>query len=120
MDLNAYGLLLVAILIGVTGQLLLKQGMSRRPAFRLWELAAAVRDSYVVGGFACFGIATLLYFTVLRRLDLSVAYPTVSIGYVLVIVMSRVCFKEPISRPRWLAVMIICAGVALVGFASSH
>ena len=54
----------------------------------------------------------------LARLDLSVAYPTVSLGYVLVIVMSKVFFKERISPARWLGVVIICAGVALVGFAS--
>jgi len=120
MDLKAYALLLVAILIGVTGQLLLKHGMSRLPAFRFWDLAAVFRDFHLLGGFSCYGVATLLYFTVLRRLDLSVAYPTVSIGYVLVIVMSRVCFKESINRARWLAVMIICAGVAVVGFASSY
>jgi multidrug transporter EmrE-like cation transporter len=119
MDHKAYALLLVAIVIGVTGQLLLKQGMSRHPAFRFCDLPASVRDVYVLAGFCCYGLDTLLYFTVLRSLDLSVAYPTVSIGYVLVILMSRACFKEQINRSRWFAVLTICVGVALVGFASS-
>ncbi len=54
----------------------------------------------------------------LARLDLSVAYPTVSLGYVLVIVMSRVLFRERVSAARWVGVIIICTGVALVGVAS--
>jgi multidrug transporter EmrE-like cation transporter len=120
MNVKAYALLLIAIIIGVAGQLLLKLGMSRHPGFRLWDLRAVVRDFPVLGGFCCYGLATLLYFRVLRSLDLSVAYPTVSVGYVLVIVMSRLFFKERVDRDRWLAVMIICAGVALVGIASSY
>ncbi len=120
MNLKAYALLLTAIIIGVAGQLLLKHGMSRHPGFRLWDLQAVARDFPVIGGFCCYGVATLLYFRVLRNLDLSVAYPSVSLGYVLVIVMSRIVFKERVDRARWLAVMIICAGVALVGFASSR
>ena len=118
MYVKAYAMLLVAIMIGVVGQLLLKHGMSRRPSFRLRDLASLGRDFPIVAGFCCYGIATLLYLKVLARLDLSVAYPTVSLGYVLVIVMSKVFFKERISPARWLGVVIICAGVALVGFAS--
>jgi len=115
MDVQTYLLLLIAIVLGVMAQLLLKQGMSRRPDFRLNDLAALTRDFPVLAGFSCFGISILLYLQALANLNLSVAYPTVSLGYVLVIIMSKVCFKEPISPTRWISVFIICAGVALVG-----
>ncbi len=115
MDVKTYLLLLIAIVLGVMAQLLLKQGMSRRPDFRLKDLAALTRDFPVLAGFSCFGISILLYLQALANLNLSVAYPTVSLGYVLVIIMSKVCFKEPISPTRWISVFIICAGVALVG-----
>jgi len=42
----------------------------------------------------------------------------VSLGYVIVIVMSRVLFEEPVTLARWGAVVIICIGVALVGLGS--
>ncbi|HYN88132.1 MAG TPA: EamA family transporter [Ardenticatenaceae bacterium] len=112
---QSYGLLLLSVAIGVVGQLLLKQGMSRRPGFRLRELAALAWDPAIVGGFGCYGVSTLLYLQALARLDLSLAYPTLSLGYVLVIVLSKVLFREPMSRIRWVAVVMICAGVALVG-----
>ncbi len=115
MDVQTYLLLLIAIVLGVMAQLLLKQGMSRRPDFRLKDLAALTGEFPVLGGFICFGISIFLYLQALSHLNLSVAYPTVSLGYVLVIIMSKVCFKEPISRFRWISVFIICAGVALVG-----
>jgi drug/metabolite transporter (DMT)-like permease len=115
---NPYTQLLVAITIGVIGQLLLKHGMSRHPAFQLRDLASLATNFSVLGGFCCYGVATLLYFKVLGRLDLSIAYPTVSLGYVLVIVLSRILFKERIGRARVLAALIICSGVALVGLTS--
>jgi multidrug transporter EmrE-like cation transporter len=79
---------------------------------------ALARDFYIVGGFGCYGISVLLYFKVLASLDLSLAYPSVALGYVLVIVMSRIIFRESVSLTRWGAVAIICAGVVLVGLGS--
>ena len=119
LQLQAYGLLLIAIVIGVVGQLLLKHGMSRQPGFRLGDLAVLTRNLPVVSGFGCYGLSTVLYLSVLARLELSLAYPTVSLGYVLVIIMSRVVFKEPVSPTRWLAAGIICFGVVLVGLGSA-
>jgi multidrug transporter EmrE-like cation transporter len=118
-DVKAYVLLLVAIMLSVAGQLLLKHGMSHRPGFRLADVLALTRDVSVVSGFGCYAISVLLYFSALGSLNLSLAYPTVSLGYVLVIGLSRVLFKEPISLARWMAVIIICVGVALVGLGAT-
>ena len=110
MQMQFYGLLLIAILIGVVGQLLLKYGMSRQPGFRLSDIATLTRNIPVMSGFCCYGLSSL---------ELSLAYPTVSLGYVLVIIMSRVVFKEPVSPTRWLAAGIICLGVVLVGLGAA-
>ncbi len=118
MDLTAYFLLIVAIGIGVIGQLLLKYGMLQQQGFRLAELMTLLHNRPVIGGFCCYGLSTLLYFKVLASLDLSLAYPTVSLGYVLVILMSKIFFREEITLSRWTAAMIISAGVVLVGLGS--
>ena len=115
MDVQTYLLLLIAIVFAVIAQLLWKLGMSRRPNFRLKDLAALAGEFSVLAGLSCFGISILLYLQALANLNLSVAYPTVSLGYVFVIIMSKVCFKEPISPTRWISVFIICTGVTLVG-----
>jgi multidrug transporter EmrE-like cation transporter len=119
METQAYLLLLVAILMGVIGQLLLKRGMSRHLGFQLRDVVVLFRDWAVMGGFGFYGFSTLLYMQVLSRLGLSVAYPTVSLGYVLVVAASRVLFKEPVSPTRWTAVGIVCIGVALVGLGTA-
>jgi multidrug transporter EmrE-like cation transporter len=118
MDWSAYSLLLVAIAIGVVGQLLFKHGMSRRRGFRVRDSWSLLGDLPILAGFCCYGIGTLLYFRVLGSLDLSLAYPTVSLGYVLLVLLSRVMFNEPVTLARWVAVVVICIGVALVGLGS--
>ena len=118
MDWTAYSFLLIAIAFGVVGQLLLKYGMSLRLGFRLRDIWSLAGDFRILGGLCCYGIATLLYFRALSSLDLSLAYPTVSLGYVFITFMSRLLFKEVVSRTQWLAVLMICIGVALVGIGS--
>lgn len=112
---QAYGVLLTGILVGVVGQLLLKHGMARQPSFRMVDLVALVRNMPVLSGFGCYALSTVLYLSALAHLELSLAFPTVSLGYVMVMVLSRLLFKEPVSRTRWVAAGVICLGVALVG-----
>lgn len=119
MKIVPFSLLLLAILIGVVGQLLLKFGMTRRPGFRFADVMNLWRNWPIVAGFACYGLSTILYLQVLAQLELSLAYPTVSLGYVLVIIMSRLLFKEVVSPQRWMAVGIICLGVLLVGLGAN-
>jgi len=83
------------------------------------EVPSLIGNRPVVSGFGCYGVSTLFYLKSLASLDLSVAYPTVSLGYVLVILMSRVLFNESVSPARWGAVVVICAGVVLVGLGSA-
>jgi multidrug transporter EmrE-like cation transporter len=118
-SMQAYALLLVGILFGVTGQLLLKSSMAKQPHFRLTQIVGVARNWAVVVGFCCYGASTFLYLHVLGTLDLSVAYPTVSLAYVLVIFMSRLVFNERVSLTRWVAVSIIAVGVAFVHVGSS-
>jgi multidrug transporter EmrE-like cation transporter len=115
MDLIAYSILIVSILLGVAGQIFLKLGMIKYPDFQLSQLLQLARSPAVIGGFLCYGLSTLLYFKVLGTLSLSVAYPTVSFGYVLVILFSAKIFHEKVSMRRWIAVVIISISVILVG-----
>ncbi len=117
MNFIAYGLLLVSILSAVVAQLLLKRGMSRHPGFHARDILALVRNSNILGGFFFYGFSMLAYFKVLETVPLSFAFPTISLGYGLVVILSSALFKEPVSGTRWLAVGVICVGVILVGLA---
>lgn len=118
METNAFLLLIGSIILGVAGQVLLKRGMTKLPGFQVRNALALAGSPEIVGGFLAYGLSTLLYLRSLASLDLAQAYPMVSLGYVLVVLFSRLFFREAVSRSRWVAVLIICAGVALVGLAA--
>ena len=111
-------LMVLSVTFGAVGQLSLKYGMLKHPNFQVNKLLSLAASLPVVAGFGCYGLSTLLYMQALGELKLSQAYPMVSLGYVLVVLLSMILFKETISRERWLAVFVICAGVILVGLAA--
>ena len=111
----SYSLLIFSVCLGVIGQLLLKHGMSKSTGFQLTQVIRLIYNLPIVLGFISYGVSILIYLQVLDHLALSIAYPTISLGYVLVIVFSNLLFHESISTSRWAAVIIICIGVAIVG-----
>lgn len=114
-----YALLLVSILAGVGGQLLLKAEMTKYTQFQITELFALLFEPPIIGGFFCYGCSLLVYLVVLQTVPLSFAFPTVSLGYALVVVLSRALFNEPVNMMRWIAVALICAGVVLAGLGAA-
>ncbi|MCL6432286.1 MAG: EamA family transporter [Anaerolineae bacterium] len=115
---HPFALLLGAVCLGVVGQLLMKSGMNQVGAIERFALGALLRifsNPFVILGFASYGISSICYLMALSRLDLSVAYPTAGLGYVMVLLISSVVLREPVTPLRWLGVLLIFAGVWLVG-----
>lgn len=118
--MKQFALLFVAIVFNVVGQLAMKRGMievgfitgelARLPAMAL----RALTTPYVLFGFAAYGVSAALWLIILSRVDLSLAYPIVSLGYVLVVLTSWLLLGEHVTLLRWLGVFIICVGVYLV------
>lgn len=113
-------LILVCVALGVGGQLLLKHGMSadRDAVDRVDEvlprLAKAALNPVVIAGFLLYGLSAALWLIVLTRAELSWAYPMLSLGYVLVVLLSRVLFHEAVTPPRLIGTLVIVAGVWLI------
>ncbi|MBC7287528.1 MAG: EamA family transporter [Armatimonadetes bacterium] len=111
----AVAVLLVAIGLGVAGQLLIKLGLNRlgqspSPA----KVLASILTPLVFGGFACYGISSLLYLQALSRLPLSYAYPMIAISYVAVVLASWKFLGEDINALRIGGLAVIIIGVILV------
>lgn len=111
-------LLLFAVCLGVTGQFLMKHGMNQVGSIDRFGVASLIRmfsNVFVLLGFASYGVSSVAYLIALSKLDLSVAYPMVGIGYVLVMFISGLFLKETVGPLRWLGALLIFAGVWLVG-----
>ncbi len=113
-------LIFASIGLAVMGQLFLKRGMMQVGIIhlRLYNLGDSLLRMFtnisVIAGVLFFGASTALWMVILSNIELSYAYPMVSIGYVVVALSSRRFFKEKVSFTRWLSIAIICTGVILV------
>jgi drug/metabolite transporter (DMT)-like permease len=58
--------------------------------------------------------ATIFYLLALSRLPLSIAYPLLSSGYILVLLFSKLFLKEEVGFKRWLGVFIIIIGIFVI------
>lgn len=113
-------LLALTVLFNVLGQVFIKQGMT--VAGTVEGEASAVVQTFLRGfttpwiwaGLAAYGLGSLLWMAVLSRVDLSIAYPALSLGYILIVLVSWLALREPVSALRWLGVLVITVGVFLV------
>lgn len=114
-------LLGVTILLNVTGQLAMKRGMTAVGVVSfeadrfVSTMGRAFSSGYVLAGIAAYGFSAMLWLGLLSRLSLSYVYPAVSLGYVVVVLISWAVLREEVPLLRWLGVLVICVGVYLVG-----
>jgi len=71
---------------------------------------------WVVAGIVCYGIAMLVWIYVLGHFELSVAYPLLSVGYILVYVGAVLWPRigESFTLEKTAGIVLIMLGVALV------
>jgi small multidrug resistance pump len=103
-----YGALAIAILAGIAGQLLLKAGAD---APDYWS--QFMRPSTLIG-LALYGSAAFFYIVALRKLPVSVAFPSVSLSYAIVAVLGHFLFGEPFGIKQVAGIVLIMGGVALI------
>jgi drug/metabolite transporter (DMT)-like permease len=116
----AIAYILVSVVLGATGQILLKKGMGSMGPLTLsasqlgsilWRI---VTNPYVVIGLGIYVCGTLFWLMALSRVDLSYAYPFASLSYVVMLVASWQLFSENISPLRLAGTLVVCAGVFLI------
>lgn len=121
MTLRIWIIALASISLSAVAQLLMKIGMAKLRLAGLNGfdlLAGAAANLHVLAGFAAYGVGAVLWLLVLSRTELSLAYPLVSAGFVLVAALSWLVLGEQLSLARLCAITLIVAGVVLMGFSA--
>ncbi len=114
-------MVLFPVFIGVIGQIFLKKGMNEVGAMDFSSLQSIVpqfikafMNISVLAGFFFYFLSSLFWMIVLSKVELSFAYPLLSVGYVAVLLASWFFFNETISLVRWGGVVFILLGVSLI------
>ena len=80
-----------------------------------WKLSAQKGLFVLFLGFVFYGIGALVMLIAYKYGSLSVLQPMLSLNYVLSIVLAAVVLSEPITLLKAIGVLVIIAGVIMIG-----
>jgi multidrug transporter EmrE-like cation transporter len=112
--------ILAGVALNATAQLLLKAGTNAVGHFDFtmaniipigWRIAT---QPPIVGGLACYVLSVVVWVVGLSRVDVSIAYPMLSLGYVVNAFAAWYLFGEVLSAQRLIGIGVILVGVVLV------
>jgi multidrug transporter EmrE-like cation transporter len=118
--LKTIPIILLGVLLNACAQLALKLGMTRVGRVDLFakrpvELAIDVLSNpWVLTGLACYVLSVGVWLVVLSRVEVSFAYPFLSIGYAVTALIAYFYFGENVSMMRISGIGVICLGVAMI------
>lgn len=110
----------VVVLTNVAGNSALTRGMQQigDPGNSPLALIGALFHPWVALGVALLIAWTASHMALLSWADLSYVLPVTSIAYVLSAIAGKIFLGEAVSARRWAGIVLVTAGVTLVGFAS--
>lgn len=120
MNAVSFALIMTGVLLNAAAQLLLKAGTN---AVGHFEFSAQnivpvgmklAFEPHIAGGLACYVVSVVVWIMGLSRVEVSIAYPMLSVGYVLNAVAAWYLFGESLTAQKLLGIAFIVAGVFLV------
>lgn len=120
MNALSFTLILTGVLLNAAAQLLLKAGTNAIGHFE-FQLANALpiglklaTNLPILGGLSCYVVSVVVWIMALSRVEVSMAYPMLSIGYVVNALAAWWLFGEAVGPQRMLGIAVIIVGVWLV------
>lgn len=120
MNALSFSLVLCGVLLNAAAQLLLKAGTNAVGAFEFsrenilpvgWKLAS---EPHIITGLACYVVSVVVWIMALSRVEVSIAYPMLSIGYVVNAMAAWYLFGEAVTMMRLGGIGFIIIGVFIV------
>ncbi|MGO4479443.1 EamA family transporter [Massilia sp. 2TAF26] len=121
MNLTTFAFIISGVLLNACAQVLLKAGtnalggaihLTVGNAFETFIRVASQLP--ILAGLACYALSLVVWIMGLSRTDVTIAYPMLSLGYVVAALGAWMFLGETISPQRLLAIAVIMVGVALL------
>lgn len=119
---SSLAMVLFSVLTGALGQMLFKEAVNSTGAltFTFEALIALFTTPIFLVGLIVFVVSALTWLFALMRVDLSFAYPFLSLSYVIVTLGGSILFEENVTVPRLVGVAVIVCGLLIVAFGESN
>ena len=120
MNIVSFSLILTGVLLNACAQLLLKAGTNAIGHFE-FQLGNLIPiglrlglEPHILGGLACYAVSLVVWIMGLSRVPVSVAYPMLSIGYVINAFVAWQWFGEALTAQKLAGIALVVVGVFLV------
>lgn len=120
MNAPAFLLVMTGVVLNALAQTLLKAGTNRAGALEFSLAAAPTTFMRVVSqwpfllGFAAYGISLVVWIAALTRVPVTIAYPMLSVGYIINALVAHWWLDESLATSGWIGMFLIIAGVTLI------
>ena len=116
----AFALVLTGVLLNAVAQLALKASVSDTGIISLdlqsllGSAGSLATNLWLWLGLVCYAISVVVWILALSRVDVSIAYPMLSIGYIVNAVAAWHLFDEPMNISKVAGIGIIIVGVYIL------
>ncbi|HEX2668921.1 MAG TPA: SMR family transporter [Gammaproteobacteria bacterium] len=120
MNLVSFALVLTGVLLNAAAQLLLKAGVKDLGVIQLtpatiWSAGLKLAlEPHILTGLFCYAVSVVVWILALSRVQVSIAYPMLSLGYVVTAFIAWAFMGEAVNAMRLTGIGVIIVGVFLV------
>jgi multidrug transporter EmrE-like cation transporter len=104
-----YASLTAAIMLGIAGQIALKAAAEASAT-----ITAQFLNPLTIIGLTIYIVAALCYILALKRIPVSIAFPSVAASYAVVAVLAHLLWNEPLGWPQLAGIVLIGGGILLI------
>lgn len=121
LTISVFLMILFSVSCSAFAQILLKHGMVQPGIQQVladgdsWRIAQSIATNMSIwGGLFLYGLSALIWLFVLARLDVSVAYTFVALGFLITMALGCLIFGEAFTLRKVLGTLIVAIGIYLV------
>ena len=120
MNLVSFALVFTGVMLNAAAQLLLKAGVKdvgiiKLDAANIFSAGLKLAfEPHILGGLTCYVISVVVWILALSRVQVSIAYPMLSLGYVVTAFIAWAFMGEAVNAMRLTGIAVIIVGVFLV------
>lgn len=120
MNLVSFSLIFTGVMLNVAAQLLIKAGTNSIGFFEFsrenilpigWKLAT---EPHIIGAMFCYALSVVIWILALSRVQVSIAYPLLSMGYVVNAAAAWWFFNETFNPAKVAGIGVIILGVIII------
>ena len=120
MNLVSFGMILTGVMLNAAAQILMKTGTNAIGYFDFsvanivpvgWKLAT---EPHIIGAMCCYVFGVVIWILALSRVQVSIAYPLLSLGYVVNAVAAWYLFNESFNPAKVIGMGVIILGVVII------